>query len=31
VREANIEGADDLLQLAEKYLAGWRPSDFPEE
>ena len=25
------EGADELLELADKYLAGWRPKDFGDE
>ena len=31
VKEANVEGAGDLLRLADKYVRGWRPGNFPEE
>ncbi len=30
LKEARLEGADELLALAEKYIGGWRPSDFGE-
>lgn len=30
LKEAQLEGADELLALAEKYIDGWRPSDFGE-
>lgn len=30
LKEAQMEGADELLALAEKYIGGWRPSDFGE-
>jgi hypothetical protein len=25
------EGIDELLQLVDKYLGGWRPDDFGDE
>jgi hypothetical protein len=28
LRATSPEGADELLSLADRYLAGWRPSDF---
>ena len=30
LKETRPEGADELLALAEKYIGGWRPSDFGE-
>jgi hypothetical protein len=31
LRATKPEGADDLLELAEKYLGGWRPKDFDDD
>jgi len=31
LRAAKLEGSDDLLELAEKYLGGWRPKDFGDD
>ena len=28
LKESQIDSDDDLLELADQYLAGWRPSDF---
>jgi hypothetical protein len=25
LKQANVDGADELVALAERYLAGWRP------
>lgn len=30
LKETRPKGADELLALAEKYIGGWRPSDFGE-
>jgi hypothetical protein len=30
LKAAQPEGFDELLQLADEYLGGWRPSDFGE-
>lgn len=30
LKEAQMEGADELLALAEKHIGGWSPSDFGE-
>lgn len=27
LREADLEGSDEVLELAERYLAGWRPEE----
>ncbi|MDE0529563.1 MAG: P-loop NTPase fold protein [Truepera sp.] len=31
LRAARLEGSDELLQLANKYLEGWRPRDMDED
>lgn len=31
LKAAHIEGNDELLQLADKYVGGWRPRDFGED
>lgn len=31
LKASQIEGNDELLQLADKYLGGWRPRDFDED
>jgi len=31
LRAANLEGADELLQLAERYISGWRPGEFGDD
>ena len=31
LKGAHIEGNDELLQLADKYVGGWRPRDFGED
>jgi hypothetical protein len=31
LKASGTEGADELLGLADKYLAGWRPKDFGED
>lgn len=30
LKAAHIEGNDELLKLADKYIGGWRPTDFGE-
>lgn len=31
LKATSPEGADELLALADKYLGGWRPSDFGDD
>jgi hypothetical protein len=31
LKAAHIEGNDELLQLADRYVGGWRPRDFGED
>ena len=31
LKAVHIEGNDELLRLAEKYVGGWRPKDFGED
>ena len=31
LKDSQVSGAGDVLELAEKYLEGWRPGDFGEE
>jgi hypothetical protein len=31
LKAAHIVGSDELLQLADRYLTGWRPNNFNED
>jgi hypothetical protein len=31
LKEANLPGTEEILEVSEKYASGWRPKDFGDD